>query len=292
MPSDARLKSTFSLASRLEGMFAGPGEDEINVVNEFVSLHDKHYKSINFGEDLIKEMIMSSIFGIPMSANNAMSAYRLMVQRVTRVAKNFTDFTTLSGNVQGVLLKHNADLVVSLRGAAFFTMKKGLDQILTSLGFDDIETAKKMILTTLKSNNTKEEDYKRIDYRKFNTIQKKADKTDDEARYDLLLSRIGAAVTFNQNLVKILSYVLLFCSDFRDEKLDVKERISIEKTQERMILIVERYVFATYPESMATSVFAGMMECLGNLRELCAIKSKRGTVQVSNKSTSPTTLVH
>ena len=107
-------------------MLAGPGEDEINVINEFVSQHDMHYKSINFGEDLIKEMIMSSIFGIPMSANTAMSAYRLMVQRVTRVSKHYNDFQSLSVKVQGILLKHNADLVVSLRGASFFQMKTGL----------------------------------------------------------------------------------------------------------------------------------------------------------------------
>ena len=85
-------------------MLAGLGEDEINVVNDLVSQHDKHYKSVKFGEDLIKEMIMSSIFGIPMSANTAISAYRLMIQRVTRVAKHFEDFTNLSGKVQGELL--------------------------------------------------------------------------------------------------------------------------------------------------------------------------------------------
>ena len=95
-------------------MLLGPGEDEIRVVNEFVKEHDKNYKSVNFGKDLIKEMIMSSIFGIPMSSNTAMSAYRLMVQRVTRVAKNFVDFRDLPFKVQEAMLKRNADLVVSL----------------------------------------------------------------------------------------------------------------------------------------------------------------------------------
>ena len=97
-------------------------------------------------------------------------------------------------------------------------MKTGLDQILTSLGFEDVETAKTMILTTLKSNNTKEEDYKKIDYKKFNTIQKTADQTSAEQRYGILMSQIGSAVAFNQNLIKILSYVcLLYTSDAADE---------------------------------------------------------------------------
>lgn len=209
------------------------------------------------------------------------------------VSQNFNDFTNLSFKVQGTLLKHNADLVVSLRGAAFFHMKTGLDQILTSLGFEDLETAKNMILTTLKSNSTKEGDYKKIEYKKFNTIQKTAEESATEHRYDSLLSRIGAAVTFNQNLVKILSYILIFCSDFSDDEIDVSDRTNIEKAQEKLIAIAQRYVYATYPEDMASPVFSNLMECLGNLRELCFIKSKRGTIQArKNDMKSPATMVH
>ena len=287
------IQRPLSVAARLEGMLVGPGEDEIRVVNQFAEQHDKYYKSVNFGEDLIKEMIMSSIFGIPMSSNTAMSAYRLMVQRVTGVSKNFNDFTNLSRKVQGALLKHNADLVVSLRGAACFYMKTGLDQILTSLGFDDLETTKTMILTTLKSNSTKETDYKKIDYKKFNTIQKTAEQSALELKYDSLLSKIGAAVSFNQNLVKILSYILMFCSDFSDEELDLSDRTSIEKAQEKLILIAQRYIFATYPEEMASSVYNNMMDCLGNLRELVFIKSKRGSIQEQKNNMKPSaTAVH
>ena len=282
-----------SVAARLEGMLVGPGEDEIRIVNEFVDQHDKNYKSINFGEDLIKEMIMSSIFGIPMSANTAMSAYRLMVQRVTKVSKNFIDFRNLSFKAQGTLLKHNADLVVSLRGAAFFYMKTGLDQILTSLGFEDLETAKNMILTTLKSNSTKETDYKKIDYKKFNTIQKTAEQSALERKYDSLLAKIGAAVSFNQNLVKILSYILMFCSDFSDDEMDISDRTNIEQAQEKVILISQRYIYATYPEEMASSVYGNLMECIGNLRELVFIKSKRANIQEhKNDIKAPPTMVH
>ena len=285
-------KSPVNLISRLEGMFASPGEDEINAVHELVRNHDRQYKSINFGEDLIKEMIMSSLFGIPLSAKAAMTAYRLMMQRVTRVAQNCTDFIDLPCRVQGALLKNNSDLVVSLQAAVFFKIKKhGLEQILSSLGIDDIETAKSMIAATLQSHSTTEEDYKKIDYKKFNTLQEKADNTASEARYDILLSRVGATVGFNQNLIKVLSYVLLFCSDFRDERVEDTGRRGIEKAQEGLIAILQRYIFATYPQNMATTVFAGTMECLGNLRELCFIKQQRRLAQVSNSTPTPPPLV-
>ena len=38
--------------------------DVIKVVQNIVNQHDFHYTSVNFGEDLIKEMIMASLFGI------------------------------------------------------------------------------------------------------------------------------------------------------------------------------------------------------------------------------------
>jgi hypothetical protein len=39
------------------------------------------------GEELIKEMVMSSVFGVPLSVSATMTAYRLMIQRVTKVAQ-------------------------------------------------------------------------------------------------------------------------------------------------------------------------------------------------------------
>ena len=40
-----------------------------------------------FGEELIKEMVMASVFSLPLSQNSAMTAYKLMIQRVTKVAQ-------------------------------------------------------------------------------------------------------------------------------------------------------------------------------------------------------------
>ena len=47
------------------------------------------------------------------------------------MATAFDPFSKLSMRTQAALLKHNADLVVSLRGAIFFEQRKqGLDQVL------------------------------------------------------------------------------------------------------------------------------------------------------------------
>ena len=52
-----------------------------------------------------------------------------------RIANSLPSFTSLTSGDQVVLLKENADLIVSLRGAIFFDKKKkGMDQILSSIG--------------------------------------------------------------------------------------------------------------------------------------------------------------
>ena len=61
-----------------------------------------------------------------------MTAYRLMIQRVARVAQNFSDFLDLPTIAQTTLLKNNADMIVSLRGAVFFEMK---NHLLTNLRY-------------------------------------------------------------------------------------------------------------------------------------------------------------
>ena len=52
-----------------------------------------------------------------------------------RIANSLPCFTNLTNADQVTLLKENADLIVSLRGAIFFDKKKkGMDQILSSIG--------------------------------------------------------------------------------------------------------------------------------------------------------------
>ena len=61
--------------------------------------HDKQYRSVPFGEELIKEMVMASVFSLPLSQNSAMTAYKLMIQRVTKVAQ-------VRGNPVGATYSH------------------------------------------------------------------------------------------------------------------------------------------------------------------------------------------
>ena len=201
-----------------------------------------------------------------------MAAYRLMIQRVTRVAQSFNDFLDLPAITQTTLLKNNADMIVSLRGAVFFEIKKqGLDQILSSLGIEDLQSARDMIFATLKCQNT----LKRIDYKTFNTIQ---DKTEGviEKRYDQLLAQIGTTIAFNQNLVILFSYVLLFYvggSDYDTYEETSRERII--RIHDLLIGLLERYLFAMFDREIARGIFSAIMKCVEDLKELTMIKKRR-----------------
>merc|ERR1719410_2440997 len=108
-------------------------EEDKAEINSVVESHDKCYFSVNFGEVLIKDMLMSSMFGVQISTSSALQAYKLQVERITRIANSLPCFTSLVHEDQVALLKENADLIVSLRGAIFFDKKKkGMDQILSS----------------------------------------------------------------------------------------------------------------------------------------------------------------
>lgn len=250
--------------------------DEVSQIKAIARIHDINYKSINFGEELIKEMVMSSVFKVPLSPSATMTAYRLMIQRVTRVAQGLDAFVSLPHRLQSILLKHNADLIVSLRGAVFFEKRKGgLDQILISMGVDDLMAAKNMVMAAMKT--TKME---RIDYKTFNSLQK-VENSQIEERYNCLLERVGATVSFDADLVKMLSYILLFSVNFPDKDPNVWGEV--EHIQEVMIGMMQRYLFAQYPKQIAIKLFSGLLHCVADLQELTWIKKQR---QLASQATA------
>ena len=254
--------------------------DCIKVVAKILSEHDRNYKSVNLGEDVIREMIMCSFLGSPVNSKTAMTAYRAMLKRVDLVATHFEHFKELTLKTQQLLLKHNSDLIVSLQGANFFQVEKNRqDQILHSLGFEDRDAATKLIEEVKQAYKINETEYKAISYKNFNTIQEKKDDTADEQRYDQLVSRVGASAGIDKCVLVLLSYALLFSSDFEDEFLTEQGMKGIERSQQQVISILERYIYTIYSKQEASKVFNGVLQCLADLRELCAIKQKRRLLQ-------------
>eukprot|EP00090_Calanus_glacialis_P025704 TRINITY_DN4030_c0_g1_i1.p1 TRINITY_DN4030_c0_g1~~TRINITY_DN4030_c0_g1_i1.p1 ORF type:complete len:800 (+),score=137.49 TRINITY_DN4030_c0_g1_i1:357-2756(+) len=238
---------------------------EYNQLENLVKDHDERYRSVNFGEELIKEMIMCSMFGIPVSTSAAINGYRLSVERITRIAHNLDCFTDLPKNDQNNLLKENADLLVNLRGAIFFdSKKKGVDQVLISMGIDDLQTIKTMFTPLLKENSMKH-----IDYKTFNSIQAVANPA-TESRYNFLQTKVADLITDDITTI-LITYIVLFSVDF----CPLLDRRRVERTQDVYIRMLERYIYSKTSRKIACSVLARTLNAVTCLREMADIKKSR-----------------
>ena len=175
-------------------------------------------------------------------------------------------------------------MIISLQGAVFFQFRQqGVDQILTCLGTEDYETARGIMTEVRQSHNKKDEDYKGIEYKNFNTLQEIVDNTSTEIIHAQLLSKVVKIVVYDQNFIKLLTYMALFCIDYYDEcTIDTKTKSYIKRIQEWLTVIAQRYIFTTYSQTTAVKIFHGVMECLSDLRIICHIKSKRKLAQMSS----------
>jgi len=241
-------------------------QDEFYQLSSLVKAHNDKYRSVNFGEELIKEMIMCSMFGIPVSTSAAINGYRLTVERITRIAHNLECFTDLNKTDQSHLLMENADLLVNLRGAIFFdSRKKGVNQILISMGIDDMDTIKSMFTPLLKENSMKH-----IDYKTFNSIQAVANPA-VESRYGTLQSRVAELLCGDDVVTVLTTYIILFSVDF----CSIIDRRRVEQTQDRFLRMLQRYIYSKIPRKIARVKLAQTLEMVTCLREMADIKKMR-----------------
>jgi len=245
-------------------------EEEYENLKGLVQSHDERYKSVNFGEELIKEMIMCSMFGIPISTSAAISGYRLTVERITRIANHLDCFADLPLLDQSSLLKENADLLVSLRGAIFFdSKKKGVNQVLISMGIDDLETIKTMFSPLMKESRMKH-----IDYKIFNSIQKVESNNSVEQRYNFLQGKVAESICDDITTI-LLTYIILFSVDF----CTLQDSRRIEQLQEQFIRMLERYVYSKTNRKDACHMLASTLNAVTCIREMADIKKSRAINQ-------------
>lgn len=209
---------------------------------------------------------MCSMFGIPVSTSAAINGYRLTVERITRIAHNLECFTDLNKTDQSHLLMENADLLVNLRGAIFFdSRKKGVNQILISMGIDDMDTIKSMFTPLLKENSMKH-----IDYKTFNSIQAVANPA-VESRYGTLQSKVAELLCGDDVVTVLTTYIILFSVDF----CSIIDRRRVEQTQDRFLRMLQRYIYSKIPRKIARVKLAQTLEMVTCLREMADIKKMR-----------------
>ena len=201
----------------------------------------------------------------------------MMLHRIVRVAQNFDNFSDLPSSTQKYLLTKNAHVIFSLQEAVFFQKKRqGVDQILSSLGTNDLQSAHMILSATNKKHAT----LTHMDYKGFNTIRDRPDSSEEETRFDLLLETVGDRMSVNQNLVILFSHILLFSSDYPEVYIlhkgsaTARKIVQIERT---LIEMLQRYIHVKFSHEHAEDVYNGMMNCKKDLQELTRIKNNRQT---------------
>merc|ERR1712062_468298 len=121
--------------------------------------------------------------------------------------------------------------------------KQGLDQIIVTLGINDCDFAKQII------RDASQQRINKIEYTSMNGIQKIVSGSDSENRYNKLMERVGSSISFDINLSKILTYCLLFMSEFPD---DIEDRSEVQAVQETMIRMLQRYIYAEEENTLLT----------------------------------------
>ena len=117
-------------------------DDNHNVVKFIVMNYYKIIASISFGENVLKQLMFSSLFGFPLSMEGKKAAYRTIFEKVIRASRNFPDFINLPSKLQTSLLKHNACMLVCL---CRIEERKFPDQMTDSLSTSDMEILRSMI---------------------------------------------------------------------------------------------------------------------------------------------------
>ena len=197
-----------------------------------------------------------------------------MIRRIVTTAKNFGRFLHLPSPVQTDLLTKNADVIVSLWAAVFFQKKtQGVDQILSSLGVNDLECAHNIL-----SDMARNVRLKHVDYLTLNTIQYKPDLSEAEMRYDQLLECVGDRMAFDENLVILLSYILLFSSDCPEVYISHGGSATNRKAIEDEALLMGMlytYIRAKFNHEFAAKLYNAVMKCKEDLQELTLIRNNR-----------------
>merc|ERR1719278_1032379 len=248
-----------------------PQEEEIARI---VRDHDVVYFSVNFGEVLIKEMLMCSMFGVQVSSSAALQGYKLQVERITRIANSLPAFNNQVKADQNALLKENADLIVSLCGAIFFDKKKkGIDQILSSMGTQDKSMIEKMFKSLMENH-----EMNHIEYKIFNSIQDPANKKTEE-HYTNLQGKVADAVSDHLTSV-MMTYIILFSPDF----VQLENKKIVEKIQFNYLKLLEKHIYSSEPQETGRSRFVSILNAITCVREMADIKKARSITQSAYSS--------
>merc|ERR1711915_1130518 len=90
---------------------------------DFIMDYASSGKEINFGEYLVKKLVLSSIFGLPLCDRLRKKWLDIQKERIVNFAMTLKEIKNLSKNDQKILFQENLGLILCLFGSIFFIRK-------------------------------------------------------------------------------------------------------------------------------------------------------------------------
>ena len=141
----------FQQAAREVNSYVVERNLQLQQLERLVKNHDEIYYSVNFGQEVLIEMILYSMFSINMSETSMTRWHDLEVRRIIKIVNDLEEFNNFSYSDKGTILEENLGLLVCMHGAVFFDRKKkGLGQLLSSIGAGRIYVNKSCICSKSK----------------------------------------------------------------------------------------------------------------------------------------------
>merc|ERR1712059_56413 len=110
---------------------------------------------------------------------------------------------------------------------------------------------------------------KHINYKTCNSLQT-IDNCKMEDRNVFLQKKVAELIPDNKSII-LITYIILFSTDF----CQLSGQTAIQKTQDRFIMILKRYIYSRSCRTTATTIFARALYAVTCIRELADIKKQR-----------------
>ena len=243
--------------------FINPKKDIKCIVEDVKCNYDKSFKSILIGSEILKQLLFSSIFGIPMSLQCQIAVFRLTKERLINVAANFPAFQQLSIRLQENCLRNNLPMLIAIRAATSSVSGKPEDHMRRSCGPEDTLIAENMISEVAKERPPRVPLKILSRNQNFEFRDRKS-----KERYDFLRNLVSENIGHDQNIVIILSYIALFSCNNDTTRTGEDEIKKLQSIQENLIQILQRYIYATYDLEATTCTLTKSIETLVALNEV------------------------
>ena len=235
-------------------------------VNRIVDNHDHSIKKVRIGDHILRQLLFSKLFNVPLSSKSSELLFSVVIQRSKDVAMASRDFMCLSNKLQRILLNGNISAIATIRLAVMDSINDPREQMEKSMGPEDLEISESLRHQVLNGPSNFRLNDGPISF-KFRTSEQCFITTPSDEEQRSLRSVIRRKVACDQKLAVLMTYAALFSYDIDTQYLNKSEKQILNQMKENAMMIVKRYLYTSYSSDNASLKLNDSLEILEALRD-------------------------